>query len=53
MWHDITRNGALHCICMGTSHIIGVSAWLKINTRFGVRLGRLGTVGQSLTKLHG
>ena len=27
-WHDVMCNGALHCICTGTSHLIGVSAWL-------------------------
>ena len=31
----LTRNGALHCICTGTSHFMGVSAWLKSNTTFG------------------
>ena len=31
----LTCNGALHCICSGTSHSLGVSAWLKANTTFG------------------
>ena len=26
---DITCNGALHCICTGTSHGMGVNAWLN------------------------
>ena len=25
----LTCNGASHCICMGTSHFMGVSAWLE------------------------
>ena len=25
----LTCNGALHCICMGTSYFMGVSAWLE------------------------
>ena len=33
MWHDITCNGALHCICMGTSHGMGTSVWLKLTLR--------------------
>ena len=28
----LTCNVASHCICMRTSHFIGVSAWLKSNT---------------------
>ena len=28
----LTCNGASHCICMGTSHFMRVSAWLKSNT---------------------
>ena len=28
----LTCNGALHCICTGTSHFMSVSAWLKSNT---------------------
>ena len=28
----LTYNGALHYICTGTSHFMGVSAWLKSNT---------------------
>ena len=31
----LTCNGASHCICTGTSHFMGVSAWLKSNTTFG------------------
>ena len=25
----LTCNGASHCICTGTSHFMGVSAWLE------------------------
>ena len=25
----LTCNGASHCICKGTSHFMGVSAWLE------------------------
>ena len=28
-------NGTLHCICTRTSHSIGVSAGLELNTTFG------------------
>ena len=28
----LTCNGASHCICTGTSHFMGVGAWLKSNT---------------------
>ena len=31
----LTCNGALHCICKGTSHFMGVSALLRSNTTFG------------------
>ena len=31
-WHVVAHRIAL---CTGTSHIMGVSAWLKINTAFG------------------
>ena len=36
----LTCNGALHCICTGTSHFMGVSALLRLNTTFGdLRVG--------------
>ena len=31
----LTCKGALHCICMGTSNFMGVSALLRSNTTFG------------------
>ena len=30
MYHEMTCNGILHCICTGTSHKTGVSAWHKL-----------------------
>ena len=45
----------VHCIasCTGTSHFMGVGAWLESNTIIGDLMGGFGTVGQSLTELHG
>ena len=31
----LTSNGALHCICIGTSHFMGVNALLKSNATYG------------------
>ena len=44
-----------HCnaLCMGTSHFMGVGAWLESNTTIGDLVGGLGTVGRSPTELHG
>ena len=47
----LTCNGTLHCICTGTSHSMGVSAWLKLNTTFIDKW--LGTVGPSSIESHG
>ena len=54
MW-DMTLkcNGTLHCICMGTSHFMGVGAWLGSNTAIGDLKSELGTVGRSPTESHG
>ena len=43
-----------HCIasCTGTSHSMGVGAWLESNTTIGDLMGGLGIVGQSLTESH-
>ena len=43
-----------HCIAswMGTSHFMGVGAWLESNTTIGDLVGELGTVGRNPTKLH-
>ena len=32
---ELTSNGALHCICMGTLNFMSVSALLRSNTTFG------------------
>ena len=44
-----------HCIasCMGTSHFMGVGAWLESNTTIGDLVGGLGTVERSPTESHG
>ena len=54
MWDmALTCNGTLHCICTGTSHSMGVGAWLGINTEINDLMSELNTVGQSLTESHG
>ena len=53
MGHDISCNGTLHYICMGTSYFMGVGAWLGSNTEIGDLMSGLGTVGQSPTESHG
>ena len=54
MWDmALTCNGTLHCICMGTSHFMGVGAWLGLNTKIGDLMSRFGTVERSPTELHG
>ena len=53
MWDmELTSNGTLHCIMQGTSHFMGLGAWLESNTKIGDLVGGLGTVGQSPTELH-
>ena len=53
MWDmALTCNGTLHCIMQGTSHFMGVDAWLESNTIIGDLVGGLGTVGRSLTESH-
>ena len=48
------ESGALpRCICTGTSHFMGVSAWLGSNTEIGDLMSGLGTVGRSPTESHG
>ena len=44
-----------HCItsCMGTTHFMGVGAWLESNATIGDLVGGLGTVGQSPIESHG
>ena len=45
MWDmALTCNGTLHCICMGTSHFMGVDEWLGSNTEIGDLMNGLGTV---------
>ena len=46
-------NETLHCICTGTSHFMGVGVWLGSDTEIGDLMSGLGTVGRSLTELHG
>ena len=54
MWDmALTYNGTLHCICTGTSHFMGVGAWLGSNTRIGDLMSGLGTVGRTPTEFHG
>ena len=54
MWDmTLTCNGTLHCIMLGTSHFIGVGAWLESNTTIGDLMGGLDTVGRSPTESHG
>ena len=48
----LTCNGTLHCVCMGTSHSIGVSAWLESKPHLVINK-RLGTVGPNSTESHG
>ena len=38
---------------MGTSHFMGVGAWLESNTTIGDLVGGLDTVGRSPTASHG
>ena len=45
--------GTWHCICTGTSHFMGVSAWLGSNTEVGDLMSGLSTVGRSSTESHG
>ena len=53
MWDmTLTCNDTMHCICMGTSHFMGVGAWLGSNTKIGDLMSGLGTVRQSPTKSH-
>ena len=42
-------NGTLHCICIGTSHFIGVGAWLGSNTQIGDLMSGLGIVSKTST----
>ena len=49
----LTCNGMLHCIYTGTSHFMGVGAWLGSNTEIDNLMSGLGTVGQSPTESHG
>ena len=44
-----------HCIasCTGTSHFMGVGAWLESDTTIGDLVGRLCIVGRSPTESHG
>ena len=39
--------------CTGTSHFMGVGAWLESNTTIGDLVGGPATVGRSPTELHG
>ena len=51
MWNmKLTCNDTLHCICIETSHFMGVGAWLGLNTKIGDLMSGLGIVGRSLTK---
>ena len=53
MWDmTLTCNGTLHCICTGTSHFMGVGAWLGLNFEIGVLMSGLGTVGRNPTESH-
>ena len=54
MWDmALTCNDILHCICTGTSHFMGVGAWLGSNTAIGDLMSGLGTFGRSLIESHG
>ena len=50
MWDiTLTCNDTLHCIYTGTSHFMGVGAWLRSNTEIGVLMSGLGIIGRSPT----
>ena len=54
MWDmTLTCNDTLHCICMRTSHFMGVGAWLGSNTIIGDLMSGLGTFGRSPIESHG
>ena len=54
MWDiALTCNGTLNCICTGTSHFMGVGAWLESNTEIGDWMSGLGIVERSPTKSDG